>query len=109
MEFLRHVVLAFKKRAMANCNVVSQIEDSAMVHSKGCQADTLGKTDQTILKMLRYDILDCLVRMTKVKVVYKECQKPSFGCICRKESWYAECFCTLCMLVHLKMDSGNYE
>ncbi len=26
--------------------------------------------------MNKYDILDCLVRMTKVKVVYKECKKP---------------------------------
>jgi hypothetical protein len=87
LKFLRHVVLAFKKHAMTNCNVVKA---SAIVHSKGRQADNLGKTDQTVLKMLRYDILDYLVRMTKVKVVYKKCQKPSFGCICRKEFWYAQ-------------------
>ncbi len=43
LKFLRHVVLAFKKRALANCNVVFQIEASAMVHSNGCQADTLGR------------------------------------------------------------------
>jgi hypothetical protein len=43
LKFLRHVVLAFKKHAMANCNVFFLIEASAMVHSNGCQADTLGR------------------------------------------------------------------
>ncbi len=57
-----------QKRAMAKCNVVSQIEASAMVHSKGCQADTLGQSDQIVLKMLRHDIIDCPAKMTKVKV-----------------------------------------
>jgi hypothetical protein len=43
LEFLRQVVvLTSKKCTVATCIVVSQIEASAMVLSKGYPADTLG-------------------------------------------------------------------
>jgi hypothetical protein len=76
---------------------------------KAAQLTPWGRLTRPVQEALRYDSIDHLPRMTKVKVVYKECQKPSFRCICWKKSWHAECFFTFWMSVYLKLDSGNYE